>query len=84
MNPATTLIDFVKHERDWVSAHLVSCELEKLGRLAPSDWPVATVEQWREAIDGAVAAGQLEEDGRGNVRFRPKEVRKPKEEGWLF
>lgn len=83
MNAAKILIDFVRCERGWVSAHLVCCELEKLARYSPDQYPRQSVELWRIAIDAAIASGQLEEDGRGNVRTK-QEKKKPTKEGWLF
>lgn len=78
------ILEFVSGERGPVSAHLVACELERFGRIS-SEWPQSTVEQWREVIEGAIAAGQLASDGKGNVSI-PKRDEKPKpsKQGNLF
>lgn len=66
MSSVKAILEFVSGERGPVSAHLVACELERFGRLS-SDWPKATVEQWREAIEVLILMGQLQSDGKGNV-----------------
>ncbi len=83
MNPSSSILDFFRSERDFFSIHLASCELEKFGRLMPEAWPRLTAEQWREGIEGAIAAGKLESDQRGNARL-PREKKKVQQEGWLF
>lgn len=69
MTAVQSIIDFVRGERDWVSIHFAACDLARLGKAAPESWPVLTVDEWRTAIEGAIASGMLRSNG--------KEVRLP-------
>jgi hypothetical protein len=84
MTAIQSIIDYVKGERDWVSIHFASCDLERLGKAAPEAWPKLTFDEWRTAIEGAIASGMLRTNG---TEVRLPEVKAAKKEmtqGSLF
>jgi hypothetical protein len=77
-----SVLDFVKHERDWIAIHFAAVELAQLSKFSDG-WPKLSLDQWRAEIYSAVKDGDLVLDGT-RVKFVAKKVEPKVTQGELF
>jgi hypothetical protein len=80
--PRKAVLDFVRHERDWIAIHFAAVELAQLGGFSDG-WPKLSHDQWRVEIYSAVKDGDLVIDGT-RVKFQVKKVEPKMSQGELF
>lgn len=76
------VLDFVRHERDWIGIHFACLELVQLSKFS-EEWPKLSLELWRVEIDAAVKSGELITDGQRVKAATEKKAIKPTQ-GELF